>query len=61
MPEPAKLKRLREMRAKLSAGKFREDDLKKLHFADTDGRMVRLGDEDALAALDRRIAAEEAG
>lgn len=53
-----KLKRLRDMRESLAAGKFTEKDLKTLRVSDTDGRVVRLGDDDALDVIDRRIGEE---
>lgn len=59
MPDAKKLKRLREMRETLAAEKYSEKDLKTLRVSDTDGRVVRLGDDDALDVIDRRIAAEE--
>lgn len=55
-----KLRALQDMRASLAAGKYRETELKDLHVQDVDGRMVRLGDDEAMAVIDRRIAAIEA-
>lgn len=59
MPTEPKLRRLREMRTLLVAGKLTDTQRKQLRIADTDGRIVRLWDEDALEVIDRRIAAEE--
>jgi hypothetical protein len=58
--ESPKLKRLREIRQNLAAGKFQNKELKTMNVSDTDGRNVRLTEPDALEVLDRRIAAEEA-
>lgn len=60
MPESQKLKRLRELRALVTSGKLDPKKTGRQIFEDTDGSMVRLSDEGAGAALDRRIAAEEA-
>lgn len=60
MTESTKLQRLREMHAKLTAGKYTKPELLLFCVADTDGAMVRLNNPDALEVLDRRIAAEEA-
>jgi hypothetical protein len=59
MVESSKFKKLSDIREKLAAGQYGEKDLKQLRIADIDGRVVRLGDDDALAVVDRRIAAEE--
>lgn len=58
--ESKKLRRLREMRDAIAAGKLADADLRALRLNDTDGTLVRLDDENALAVIDRRIAAEEA-
>lgn len=60
MTESAKLKRLKTIREQLVTGKLSEVDQKTGVIFDTDGREVRLSEDGALAALDRRIAAEEA-
>lgn len=59
MTESAKLRRLKTIREQLSTGKLSEVDQKTGVIFDTDGREVRLSEDGALAALDRRIAAEE--
>lgn len=53
-----KLKRLEELRAKVAAGDVTIRENSKQMIEDTDGRMVALTDPDALAAIERRIAAE---
>lgn len=58
--ESPKLRRLRELRQLLANGRMKPQDMKRTQIADTDGSMVRLDDPGAVAALDRRIAAEEA-
>lgn len=60
MAETPKLKRLREVRQLLVNGRFTKKDRQIMTIADTDGRNVRLSDPDAVEALDRRIAEEEA-
>lgn len=59
MPESAKLRRLRAIRDKLSAGKLEDHELKGAVFAGVDRETVRLSDPDALEQLEARIAAEE--
>lgn len=59
MADSPKLKRLKEMRDRLAAGKFSDKELKESRVADTDGRMVRLADDDAAEVIARRIAVEE--
>lgn len=58
MTESTKLQRLREIREALAAGQMK--NAQREFIADTDGRTVRLSATDAMAVLDRRIAAEEA-
>ncbi len=60
MTDSAKLRRLRDLRAKIAAGKVSEAERKTAVVTDTDGTAVRLSDPGILAVLDRRIAAEEA-
>jgi hypothetical protein len=60
MTENTKLARLREIRDALADGRIKPDDAKRQFVTDTDGRTVRLSAPDAMAVLDRRIAAEEA-
>lgn len=55
-----KLRSLRELRAAVESGRLTEPQKAQNCIADTDGRHVRLGDQDILAVIDRRIAAEEA-
>lgn len=54
-----KLRSLQDMRERLTAGSYSELERKELHVADTDGTMVRMGDDNALAVIDRRIAAQQ--
>lgn len=58
--ESPKLKRLRELRELAASGRIDPKKAPGMQFADTDGTMVRLSDPGAAAALDRRIAEEEA-
>lgn len=60
MADAAKLKRLQDLRYKLSVGKFKADELATLTIEDVDGSTMRMSDDQALAVLDRRIAAEQA-
>jgi hypothetical protein len=60
MPDSKKLKSLRRLRDKLQAGQIRPQEMDGVHVQDTDGTKVPLTDENALAALERRIALEEA-
>jgi hypothetical protein len=57
--ESVKLRRLRELREKIARGALSSDEKKATMVNDTDGTSVRLTDPGILAALDRRIAAEE--
>lgn len=54
-----KLRSLTQMRENLIAKRYSDSQLKELRVEDTDGRMLRLADDDALAAVERRIAALE--
>lgn len=60
MADSHKLRSLREMRDNLIARRYSDNQLRELRVADTDGRIVRLADDDALQVIERRIAAEEA-
>lgn len=59
MPDTPKLHRLRDIRQALVDDKLSDVEKKRAVITDTDGRQVRLSDPDALAVIDRRIAAEE--
>lgn len=54
----SKLDYLQKLRFKLATGQIQPRDMEGIRVQDTDGRDVALADPDALAVLDRRIAAE---
>jgi hypothetical protein len=60
VPDSKKLESLRDLRTAVESGRLKEAEKTSNVIADTDGRMVRLGDPDILAVIDRRIAAEQA-
>lgn len=60
MPDPVKLKTLKDLQFKLQTNQISEDDQKKLIVVDTDGTPVQLNDDRAPDVLARRIAALEA-
>ncbi|HEX7891458.1 MAG TPA: hypothetical protein VF522_19055 [Ramlibacter sp.] len=60
MPDSSKLQRLVEIREAMGNGSIRPEQAKRQFINDIDGRLVGLSAPDAVAVLDRRIAAEQA-